>query len=546
MMWLAAGGALSPRAQAPGANTPSLVAGAPAPRPRDLLAVAGEDHFWIARVVKDSDNSTTITNIIVRAKWSGNGEWLALSPISERVVSLATANGDLMLVLANGQWEIAADDSDEPDIRAGPTGSHWDEMLAIASDGDNTCAVVRWLSASTQESATTSPTTLASAELESATRPAEAAQRLMLCTLAAGNWTKPQPLPDGVFDEPADLSLEIIDGAPVLAWRIADGSLCVSKLTADHGWTPPEKIATPPGPYDFKLLRINLKGALWIAPAVSPTTRPTTQPTAGDVLAGDDFSHRIPLRLAATQPSNVDQQTLVSAFGNLRWITYSGDHQVEQDYSEDTYPVGLEPAPKMFVAPVAKPAVIALQPWIAGYTALVLLAGLIALRQRTMAEPDNAGDARAVRGGEESKPSLAPLGLRFVAGIVDLAPIIAVFALLHPTNATNPLAGFDKESLADLSWLAVVAYVLHTMIAELICGQSIGKMVFGLRVVNGEVQRPSAMAIILRNLLRVLDVTLALPLLIVLITPLHQRLGDMVAGTVVIARDSEAEEEEEK
>ena len=71
------------------------------------------------------------------------------------------------------------------------------------------------------------------------------------------------------------------------------------------------------------------------------------------------------------------------------------------------------------------------------------------------------------------------MGMRFVAGLVDLAPILAVVAILHPANAGNPLASIDEKSLSSLAELSVATYVLHTLVAELICGQSIGKMVFG-------------------------------------------------------------------
>jgi hypothetical protein len=99
-----------------------------AQRSRDLLAEAGADHFWIARVSTDPRDNSIGTSIVYRGKWSGNGDWTALPVIPDRVVSMGASNGELLLVLANGQWEIA----DDTDIRSGPTGSTWDTMLAIA------------------------------------------------------------------------------------------------------------------------------------------------------------------------------------------------------------------------------------------------------------------------------------------------------------------------------------------------------------------------------------------------------------------------------
>jgi uncharacterized RDD family membrane protein YckC len=125
-----------------------------------------------------------------------------------------------------------------------------------------------------------------------------------------------------------------------------------------------------------------------------------------------------------------------------------------------------------------------------------------------------------------------------------MAPMLAVIAFVQPANAVSPVFGMGK-SLEVLLWLGLAAYVLHTLAAELICGQSIGKMVFGLRVLDTAGKPPAVGAVVLRNLLRVVDAALGLPLLIVFLTPLRQRLGDLVAGTVVVAQDGEEEEEEQ-
>ncbi|MGA2442844.1 MAG: RDD family protein [Tepidisphaeraceae bacterium] len=529
-------------AQAATAETPSVSMAPPAARQRDLLAEAGEQHFWIARVVKESADNSMQTSITYRSQWSGNADWMPLPVISDRVVSMATSNGELLLVLANGQWEIA----DGTDIRTGPSDGLWDAMLAVANGQDTVWAIVRCSPASTRASAgTTNPASMPVAE--ETTRPdaeprqTETESRLMVSQFSQGKWTQPQPLPEGVSNDPAQMSMGVVDEMPMLAWRTSEGRLCVSKLTAQHEWTRPVFVSVPTDPFDFKLLAIHGRGVLWVAASPPPTTRPTTQPWAGgagEVLIGDDFSRRIALRMPATLPSNLGPQTLVSAFGNLRWIAYASDQQIEQDFSLDDFPKSFPPTAKMSAVPSAKPPVIPMMPWIGGDAIMVLLAALAALRQRKLSESDTTVD----RG--DAKPRLAPLGVRFVAGLVDLAPILAVVALVQPANAANPLLAMGK-SLVELLWLSLTAYVLHTLVAELICGQSIGKMVFGLRVVDLKGNAPSAGAIVLRNLLRVADVTLGLPLLIVFLTPLRQRVGDLVAGTVVISREGEEEEEEQ-
>ncbi len=361
-----------------------------------------------------------------------------------------------------------------------------------------------------------------------------------------GTGSNAHPLPDDVTDDPAQMSLAVVKEQPMLAWRASDGRISVSTLNGKNEWTRPAVVNGPAELDNFKLLTINDRPVLWLAGGLA-TSRPTTREAsgaaavsgAGEVFIGDDFVRGLPLQAPTTLPSNIGSQTLVQAFGNLRWIAYAGDQQIEQDFSLQAFPESFPPATKMSIVANPKPPVIGLTPWILGDAVLVVLAALAAFRQRQL-----SGLIAPAAGKErETKPQLAPLGVRFVAGLVDLAPILAVVAIVHPANPSNPLASVDPKSLQYLTELAVLAYLLHTTLSEVICGQSLGKMAFGLRVVGPDGAAPTRVALLTRNVLRVLDVALALPLLTVLISPLRQRVGDMVAGTVVVAPEGEADEQ---
>lgn len=67
-------------------------------------------------------------------------------------------------------------------------------------------------------------------------------------------------------------------------------------------------------------------------------------------------------------------------------------------------------------------------------------------------------------------------------------------------------------------------------------GRTLGKVLLGMRVVSVDGTRASGRAVVVRTFLRAVDYQFAglLGALLVLVTPLRQRLGDMAAGTVVV------------
>jgi len=80
-----------------------------------------------------------------------------------------------------------------------------------------------------------------------------------------------------------------------------------------------------------------------------------------------------------------------------------------------------------------------------------------------------------------------------------------------------------------------VLYLLHTTVSEVASARTLGKLVFGLRVVSLDGTRPSAGALLTRNLLRLIDLALGFfPLVLLVYSPLRQRAGDVAAGTLVV------------
>jgi uncharacterized RDD family membrane protein YckC len=142
-------------------------------------------------------------------------------------------------------------------------------------------------------------------------------------------------------------------------------------------------------------------------------------------------------------------------------------------------------------------------------------------------------------GAELEQLLIAPLGARLAAGIVDIVPVVVAVIIASPTTPT------PEVTAAQLTWLILGfgVYVVHCAVGEVIWGRSVGKLLFGLRVVSLNGERAGVMPVLVRNVLRVVDVPLLFPLTLMLFLPLRQRLGDLAAGTVVV-REAEAQEAE--
>ena len=152
----------------------------------------------------------------------------------------------------------------------------------------------------------------------------------------------------------------------------------------------------------------------------------------------------------------------------------------------------------------------------------------------------------------ELQQRLAGIGSRFIAGLLDNLIIIAVYLLIALAMLLS--GGFDLWRTITrepdfTSWtfavLIIVVFLIHWgyfLFFELITnGQSPGKRAMRLRVVKEGGGPMGVVDLLIRNLLRVVDV---LPFgygvggMAMFASRKVQRLGDLAAGTVVIAYGS--------
>lgn len=142
---------------------------------------------------------------------------------------------------------------------------------------------------------------------------------------------------------------------------------------------------------------------------------------------------------------------------------------------------------------------------------------------------------------------LAGVGSRAMAYLIDAGLLLAAglvlyfgatFLVADPLNAALALPSGVRVAAALLAFAAVQGY--WTLLEALWRGQTPGKRMMRLRVVRADGQPLRLTDCALRNLLRAVDfLPMCYPvgLLVMLFDARHRRLGDMVAGTLLVRED---------
>ena len=131
------------------------------------------------------------------------------------------------------------------------------------------------------------------------------------------------------------------------------------------------------------------------------------------------------------------------------------------------------------------------------------------------------------------------LGHRIGAALIDLALLVALFAILAATIGESTVGGdgfsFELDGAEAVMYFALV--LLYYFALEAAFGQTVGKLLLGLRVVRTDGGRPSVAAIAVRTLVRVVDWLPFLYLVGFIAMQVtgerRQRLGDLAARTGV-------------
>ena len=134
-------------------------------------------------------------------------------------------------------------------------------------------------------------------------------------------------------------------------------------------------------------------------------------------------------------------------------------------------------------------------------------------------------------------------GRRIVATIVDgllLGALYAVMAALFGTYTRIDTFGWDASMPALPAVVYALLVVLYYVLMEGYLGQTVGKMLLGIRVVREGItdEAPGLRAAVIRTALRVVDglFSYLVAFVTVLVSGKNQRFGDMAAHTLVVRK----------
>ena len=142
---------------------------------------------------------------------------------------------------------------------------------------------------------------------------------------------------------------------------------------------------------------------------------------------------------------------------------------------------------------------------------------------------------------------LASLGSRIVAGIIDyiiigIVAAVIVFVLFAPVYTVSSMRG-GMMPFPFWGWfggmfgIQFLLWIVYFTYFEGTSGQTIGKKFSHIKVLKADGAPCDSGAALVRNLLRIIDslpFIYILGIILIAATDKHQRLGDMLAKTIVV------------
>jgi len=152
-------------------------------------------------------------------------------------------------------------------------------------------------------------------------------------------------------------------------------------------------------------------------------------------------------------------------------------------------------------------------------------------------EDNGAGPSEATVLGLDNVPLELPIagaGSRALAAFLDyllVGSIGVVWGIVCLVLAAAQRRGIWMYAVFLLGFFAI-EYGYFVVVEITRSGQTFGKWALGLRVVTREAGRPGVPAFLIRNVVRNVDLVIGVPMMVM--DPLARRLGDRLAGTLVV------------
>lgn len=118
-----------------------------------------------------------------------------------------------------------------------------------------------------------------------------------------------------------------------------------------------------------------------------------------------------------------------------------------------------------------------------------------------------------------------------------LANIIDQILIILPLVAIASLTKTGSDNSEIYITAGGLLFFIYLIIAEAAWGQTLGKRLFGIKVMMQDGGNCTVLGAILRNVFRIIDMIFGgylLAIIVMMITPKRQRIGDLIAKTVVI------------
>jgi uncharacterized RDD family membrane protein YckC len=453
-----------------------------ADQPGWVRAYSAGEMLWIARsrTVADQVHSEILSHRLLN-----DSSFRGIADLSGRIVSLTNRSTDAVALLDSGQWIVvwnggSSMGASPPDnVKLIALAGGVDVMWGIASSAGSSPGLYRWRD---------------------------------------GQWERLSDAPAGTTASAT--SLNLIGDKPVLAFRSNPTTIEVQSFDPAAKpdaarWQSVAAVRVPQSTVDFVLLYRDQAPLLWSADASG----------AGQI--NFPGTNRAAVSLSWNGPDDArDGRAIAATSSDLRLIMQRGSRLYQQSFDLNGNSLG-----KAIELPVAPEE--STPDWYSTMVVALLVMALLTMGRRQGQLPVAVLKSTGVR--------LAPLSRRFAAGMIDAMPVLLTTAFIITRITMN--GTLNEESLAQNQyrypmWGSVVFYILYTTLSEVYRGCTLGKWLFGLRVVSIDTSPPKTGAIITRNIMRIADVTVGfLTLGLIFLTPLRQRIGDLAARTMVVMED---------